>query len=51
MNFVKTHHVKLFIIFCNLFAGSLIVGGTLGLVIGFLGIPFGVAACIGVHND
>ncbi len=49
MIFLKNNHGKLFVIFCILFACSLFTGGTVALVTGLLGIPFGVAACIGAE--
>jgi hypothetical protein len=51
MNFLKSNHGKLFVIFCILFACGLSIGGTVAVVMVLLGIPFGVAACIGVQND
>lgn len=49
MLFFKNNHGKLFVIFCILFACGLFTGGTVTLIMGLLGIPFGIAACVGVH--
>jgi hypothetical protein len=53
MNFVKKHHTKLFLLQMLFLLASVVtwdydnVSGTLAAI----GIPFGIAACIGISND